>query len=494
METINILLYTDHPDIRKDPDPNSWGVTDLEKFIKLKLQNVAKVTLDVVNRHEGNRATGQEKNAANKLTCKLLKSYNELWFFGYRQIDLPDAKPPQPHNELETEEQNELFDWMKTGGVLITGDHSQVDPRYENASCDDNHDTFLTLGRAIGKKVPRAGELRLWEGPPSNCASPLNLEASDTYNTQEGTDACKLDSSLDFQKDEFPQTIMLVNPCFPHTILRKPVPDSIQFTPITKLPDHMHEGRIQIPKEFSDKWPGEQRPHVIAKGTDKRFTEKKRIYDLLAAYDGNEQAGRIVADSSFHHYLNVNLSNLPSRKGEYPEPETALDDIAQFYGNLACWLAPSKVRERIKEGLLFLLAKHPDINELRGNKPQTVGQAARAILNGTVGLSRVSLLFQTSQFESQLTVTDHMLSYVLLAESTFPSESFLHPQNLLGLLIQYYQYALLQLGFRELGWLDKSPLSVTVMLQQFVALQLKSNAGFAGFLNQWIAGQNQPNV
>jgi hypothetical protein len=383
---------------------------------------------------------------------------------------------------------------MKTGGVLMTGDHSQMDPRRKDSSCDDNHDTFLTLGRAIGKKVPRAGELRLWEGPPTNCASPLNLDASDTYNTQEGTDPCQLDSSLEFQKDEFPQTIMLVNPCFPHTILRKPIPDSTEFTPITKLPDHMHEGRIRIPEKLSDKWSGDQRPHVIARGTDKRFTEKKRIYDLLAVYDGNEQAGRIVADSSFHHFLNVNLSMLPSRKGEYPEQGTPLDDIAQFYGNLAYWLAPIKVREQIKEGLLFWLAKHPDINELRGNKPQTVGQAARVILNGTFGRSRISLLFQTSEFESKLSIVDHILSYLLLAESTFPPESFLHPQNLLGQVIYYYQYSLLQLGIRELGWLDKNPLSVTEMLQQFVALQLKSNPSFAGFFDQWIAGKAQPNV
>jgi hypothetical protein len=494
VETINILLYTDSPEIRKNPDPNSWGVTDLEKFIKLKLQNIADVSLCVVNRHERNPQTGRENNAANKLTRNLLKPYNEVWFFGYRQVNIPKGEAPEPNNELELEEQNELFEWMKTGGVLITGDHSNADPRDTNGSCDDKHETFFTLGRAIGKTVPRAGELWLWEGPPTGCASPLNLEASDTYNTQVGTDPCKLDSSLSFQSDEFPQTITLVNPCFPHTILRKPIPGSTKFTPITVLPDHIHEGRIQIPEKLSDKWSGAERPYVIARGTDKRFLEKKRIYDLIATYDGNEKTGRIVSDSSFHHYLNINLSRITSRNGEYPEPGTPLDDIAQFYGNIAYWLAPSKVREGIKEGLLFRLAKHPDIDELRGNKPLILGQAARGILNRTVGLSRVSLLFQTSRFETRLTVTDHILSYVLLSESTFPTESFLHPQNLLGLLIQYYQNSLLQLGFRELGWLDQSPLSVTEMLQQFIALQLKSNPGFAGFFEQWIAGKDQPNV
>jgi hypothetical protein len=256
----------------------------------------------------------------------------------------------------------------------------------------------------------------------------------------------------------------------------------------------MHEGRIRIPEKLSDKWPGNVRPHVIARGTDKRFIDKKRIYDLLAAYDGHESAGRIVADSSFHHYLNVNLSGLPSRKGGLPEPGTPLDEVAEFYRNLAYWLAPTKVRENIKEGLLFLLAKHPDINELRGNKPEVIGRAACSILDHDIGLSRISLLFQTSEFERSLTVGDHVLSYLYLAESTFPPDSFLHPQNLLGKLITYFQYSLLQLGLRELGWLEKSPLSVTEMLPQFVSLQVKSNPSFAGFLDQWIVGKDTTNI
>src|ERR1700754_644054 len=124
METIRILLYTDNSDIRKNPDPGSWGVTDLERFIKLKLQGIADVCFDVLNRHDVDLKTGQEINGAHKLTDGLLKQYDELWFFGYRQVNLPDAKPPEPpepHNELECDEKELLCDWMKTGGVLITG-------------------------------------------------------------------------------------------------------------------------------------------------------------------------------------------------------------------------------------------------------------------------------------------------------------------------------------------------------------------------------------
>jgi hypothetical protein len=100
-------------------------------------------------------------------------------------------------------------------------------------------------------------------------------------------------------------------------------------------------------------WPGgngKPVPVVIAFGEDRVHG---RQIDLLTAYDGDAaKVGRIVADSSWHHYLNINLKGFP-----HPAPVPSESDmIGQFYGNLAVWLAPLHKRRQMAQAMAWELA------------------------------------------------------------------------------------------------------------------------------------------
>jgi hypothetical protein len=140
--------------------------------------------------------------------------------------------------------------------------------------------------------------------------------------------------------------------------------------PITVFPDHMHEGHLVVPSALpADPWPsgpsGQPRPEVIAQGTDKR---NGRIYDLVIAYDGHEvSVGRIVADSTWHHYFNVNL------KG-FPAGGPVLSQLAQFYVNLAVWLAPPAKRAQIACWLRWKVLHVPTVEMAKRDSPWELGR------------------------------------------------------------------------------------------------------------------------
>ena len=99
-----------------------------------------------------------------------------MWFFGIRQCNVTG----QPENELTNAEVADLQSWMDSGGgVLMTGDHANPRP----FGADPGLDALVILGRALGHRVPRAGELRRWEGlPDATIAGSHNTQAPDGVN------------------------------------------------------------------------------------------------------------------------------------------------------------------------------------------------------------------------------------------------------------------------------------------------------------------------
>jgi hypothetical protein len=77
-------------------------------------------------------------------------------------------------------------------------------------------------------------------------------------------------------------------------------------------------------------------------------------FGLVCAYDGRAAAvGRIVTDSSFHHFLDLNLvgnplAGTPDRRGGFgqkyvpPEPGSVLADMQDYYANVVQWLSPPR--------------------------------------------------------------------------------------------------------------------------------------------------------
>ncbi len=402
--TIRILFYTDYPSMSINNENDEWGLLHLKNLVESHSPAFAKFSVDYQNRipdHINN------PNNINKLDVLLdTGNYDEVWFFGKYQTRMEKYGPIHggPNNELDENEVAALERWMtvnpnseRSVGVLMTGDHAERDPSKPlNDPSADPLSTFLNLGRTLGLKVPRAGKLRRWEGPPVR-------DPFDNYNTQElaaGTDF----EAPELQEDATPQVIELEPDGpdgLPHPLFRG------RAGAITIFPDHMHEGEIIIPdltnldekqtKEWPEKNGFRPAPHVVASGKDKRPFPDSRRYALVAVYDGDlVERGRIVADSTWHHYVNVNLRTFvkDSSLG------STLDLFGQYYGNLALWLAPLHQRQAMKRAMFWWLSNHPAIVEEISADAARLGQIASHLLSREATPCEIHELLGVAQIRS----------------------------------------------------------------------------------------------
>jgi hypothetical protein len=112
--------------------------------------------------------------------------------------------------------------------------------------------------------------------------------------------------------------------------------------PIEWLPAHPHEGAIGAPADVPN-------ARVIATGTS-RATQ--RDFNLLVAFDGDQNSGRAIAESSFHHLCDYNWdtrAGAPSFVSDPPSDEVIsdphrLEDVKTYVRNAARWLAETPSR------------------------------------------------------------------------------------------------------------------------------------------------------
>lgn len=289
----------------------------------------------------------------------IVNRYDEVWCFGF----LPgnDAGPdsnitqstaiPASDNELKV-----LTTWMneQRGGVLGMGDHDY-------------------LGASMCHRIPRLRSMRRWTNaqgvPPIG-----NISHADTHlrhdTNQPATPAQTSSGALipfSNQEDAVPQKIDWV-PWMaqqvsvfrvverPHPILCHPT-----YGPIDVMPDHPHEGwcfdddEIDLTATYTfgtltgDEYPAVNgNPHgpmVIAYGTttpnppfnlEKGPSPKKR-FGMISAYDGHRAAvGRVVTDSTWHHWFDENIHDIEQAGGSNWEK------IKRYFLNVATWLAPPR--------------------------------------------------------------------------------------------------------------------------------------------------------
>lgn len=288
-----------------------------------------------------------------------LSDYDEVWLFGFsRGQDQGDA--PQSH-DLSSAEIAALDNFMDNdGGVFATGDHED-----------------LGLGLAAG--VTRVKNMRRWyfSGtaplPPGENDAPhiSNLTRIDTV---EPTVPSNPNSGN--QSDAAPQIIEprryrgpTVFHTYVHPVLCGP------RGPITRFPDHPHEGICEVPASWDeDAFPGAE-PEVIAWGTTTAGREKNREnplpdstrFGLLAAYDGHRgDKGRVVTDSTWHHWMNINIDGMIAAAASPGGDTRPWLDTAAYFRNVAVWLAPpSKQRAMRRAGTSYLRWTYPFIEEIR---------------------------------------------------------------------------------------------------------------------------------
>jgi len=393
--TIKILLYTDDPDdITPTDSRKDFGLVSMLEHLTAREPASAHLCIKWVSRNSTNQA-----HADQKLDDVLEKErltghpFEEIWFFGMHQANKKNISfgvfRGGPQSELTENEIGVLESWMTAGGndkevgggVLMTGDHNHPRPTdampSTNPRCPGTAENpFLGRGRALGRCVPRAGQLRVWEGDPTN-------SAANSQNTIQNSG---------LQTDRVPQQLTLVNvdgngdPDLngqPHAIFHYKRGQYIEF-----FPDHAHEGRVVDTGLDQNSWPGQVRPHVVARSFDQFHG---RMVDLVVTYQGDlANVGRIVADSSWHHYFNLNV-----RPFRHPSPEGSPgDQIGQFYANLAVWLAPRARRFNMALAMLWRLANYTALMEPLGDI-RIIGREASSILSGVASPCEIKELIQS---------------------------------------------------------------------------------------------------
>lgn len=312
------------------------------------------VDFDVSTAHRDGDPSATIAGAKKLTDLDVLNKYDQIWFFGINSTPNLSA--------AEVAVLDQFMAAPKHGGVLVTGDHA-------------------SLGKGIAGQIPRASAMRKYPAPDS---------VSPKWNTTlvEGPDA---GSSFDFndQSDDTPQTIryrryslqsILAFRRFyrPHPLLCGP------DGPIDVLPDHQHEGEAlaPVPAAADPHWPtvaGHQEPpEVIAWGRikDPQATNAGKEIGVISAYNGHiADVGRIVADSTWHHWFDINLTGIAAPPSPYAgfdatvAGQAALKKIDAYYLNCGVWLAPPDRQAAMRNAAWWSILWTDQIVELSLDTP-----------------------------------------------------------------------------------------------------------------------------
>ena len=354
-------------------------------------------TVDVVRRDDGNRRLVPPlARYPEKLNFRFtdsdfrLDDYDQVWFFGDYPANDPGDVNDEMYSPLGDDELKLLAEWMdRGGGVFAAGDHHN-------------------LGASMCSRIPRVRTMRRWtesQGVPSqfgfNRNQTLQLQASQgNQDVLEGDDVPQPILPV-FQTRA---TSIVVRPRFPHPLLCAP------HAVIDKFPDHMHEGEVvddddveldlpldipgydrrEYPFDVIVADPGESaaiereivlprsrpRPHVVAYGqtTNRpgdgdaendpvvaaqaaaRINIFARRFGLISAYDGDRaEIGRVVVDSTWHHWFSLNLHGFKAAS-----PPTVYQLMQAYYRNVGLWLArPAKRQSMLLAATWGTVASDP---------------------------------------------------------------------------------------------------------------------------------------
>jgi hypothetical protein len=311
--------------------------------------------------------------------------WDQVWFFAdYPANDEGDINEPQ-FCPLENDELKLLAEWMdRGGGVFAAGDH-------------------WNLGASMCSRIPRVRTMRRWtpeQGVPT-------MEGATRHETlQRGPGYEDI-----WEGDTIPQPVEVVYRQWTSSILTRPLSPHPLLTTTTgvidKFPDHMHEGDVvadsQVELDRPLDIPGYHRaeyptfeppvriasdvgsplkrsrplPHVVGYGQTTNSNLPQTVstgavasarvagsvdvlgvnvlpgmrFGLVGAYDGDGVGiGRVVVDSTWHHWFSYNLHGFYAaaqplqptarliRDVDYrPSPMYGL--MQAYYRNVALWLA-----------------------------------------------------------------------------------------------------------------------------------------------------------
>jgi hypothetical protein len=298
--------------------------------------------------------------------------YDQVWLFGFESYYggssygvRGNSANGYPTDRLKDTELDALTAHMnRQGGIFATGDHGSI-------------------GAGLGKAVDRVKNMRHWADFGAGEVSMQGPRRNDSNHV--GHDP---GSQFSDQSDDVPQPLdlklytawagLLREARYPHPVLCSPLGR------IDVFPDHPHEGEARVPaslsgscRDGSEEYPpatdgtGQVPPEIIAwghvpagnvaaaGGNPTKSPTVAHSFGLLSAYDGHRAAvGRVICDSTWHHFVNVNLIGILEgggfddfgRPGEHGSKHdgflsssaglAVLQRIKHYFVNVGVWISP----------------------------------------------------------------------------------------------------------------------------------------------------------
>jgi hypothetical protein len=285
-----------------------------------------------------------------------IDDYDQVWFFG----DWPGLVANDPsvgddviggaeYNPLDDAELRIVAEWMdRGGGVFAAGDHS-------------------LLGASMCHRIPRVRTMRRW----------TRAQQVPTFGDDARNETLVHGPGLEdaWEGDRWPQQIYPVlhgDPRWPIVFGESPHPVLCGRSGVIEhFPDHMHEGglfedgdvrlndALDIPGYERAEYPTARpvfttaaaattadvgalgvrpRPKVIAHGLTTHLSAPRR-FPMVSVYDGDPAGiGRVVVDSTWHHWFTMNLVGLKTLSLGY---YAAMQD---YYRNVGLWLSTPEQR------------------------------------------------------------------------------------------------------------------------------------------------------
>jgi hypothetical protein len=316
-----------------------------------------------------------------------LDDYDQVWLFGDNpgfdsdssgvtdEIINKDENTPLSDAELRI-----LAWWMQRGGsVFATGDHG-------------------LLGASLCSRIPRVRTMRKWklsQGVPPK-------EGDDRHRTL--TKPPTYTAERYREGDEWPQriypvyqTIVETSNAYPQKTVHPLLCG--RFGIIDTFPDHMHEGEVVADEDVDldsplgtfhgSEYPGapdgsgfRPTPRVIAHGlttNDSSTGPPTKLFPLIGVYDGDRAGvGRVVVDSTWHHWFSMNLVGFVRYRPEYYRR------MQDYYRNIGLWLATPEQRTSMLFAATWgVLTGSPPMSFQGDLNPWEVGQRVIDVIGRT---------------------------------------------------------------------------------------------------------------
>lgn len=373
---LRILVVIDgRIELNKEPDRFGLGYA-LDALHQMP--SIVNVVVGIVTREES--ISDVSRGGHHVLYCGFkftqdgfnLDNWDQVWIFA-DQPNIQDGGPLDtdsqigPPYELTDAEALRLAEWMdRGGGVFAAGDHS-------------------ILGASLCHRIPRVRTMRRWTRA-DRVPEDFGSKSNQTLQGESGDYALERDLQLQPVELAYVQTVSHL----PFGFTRRPHPlMCTRFGPIEHFPDHMHEGEVVPEDEVDlDRDPGipgytrreyppaipellpfavtntggtlpRPRPQVIVYGrtTNPRYIEPpdtagnalyrvgslgSKRFGLVSVYDGaRSNVGRVICDSTWHHWFSYNLDQIAAAGN------TDFAKMTSYYRNVALWLARLEHRREI---------------------------------------------------------------------------------------------------------------------------------------------------